>query len=208
MQAMLLAHTARCMAAKTPQIATLSCILAGIATFIVGVPFAYLGGFARLYYGPDSPYAEFEADTYVLHRTFLRTAPSCSACDTEPRTDTAAAAAVLVSLMQHYCYDTALLLTGAAALLACLAAASGYQMRALSSSLSQTSSQCVMLAISTVLSHNVGTIAIKAITPSKPITQAQLMLIVRCSVPIVAIIAAVVASTYNETGYLIVVAFD
>jgi hypothetical protein len=56
---------ARCMAAKTPQIATLSCILAGIATFIVGVPFAYLGGFARLYYGPDSPYAEFEADTYV-----------------------------------------------------------------------------------------------------------------------------------------------
>jgi hypothetical protein len=66
----------------------------------------------------------------------------------------------------------------------------------------------VLLAISTVLSHNVGTIAIKAITPSKPITQAQLMLIVRCSVPIVAIIAAVVASTYNETGYLIVVAFD
>jgi hypothetical protein len=53
------------MAAKTPQIATISCILAGIATFIVGVPFAYLGGFARLYYGPDSPYAEFEADTYV-----------------------------------------------------------------------------------------------------------------------------------------------
>jgi hypothetical protein len=34
------------------------------------------------------------------------------------------------------------------------------------------------------------------------------MLIVRCSVPIVAIIAAIVASTYNQTGYLIVVAFD
>jgi hypothetical protein len=54
------------MAAKTPQIATIACILAGIATFIVGVPFSYLGGFARLHYGPDSPYAEFEADTYVL----------------------------------------------------------------------------------------------------------------------------------------------
>jgi hypothetical protein len=66
----------------------------------------------------------------------------------------------------------------------------------------------VMLAISTVLSHNVGTIAIKAYSPTKPITQAQLMLIVRCSVPIVAIIAAIVASTYNQTGYLIVVAFD
>lgn len=38
---------ARCMAAKTPGIATWGCIIAGCLTFFVGIPFAYLGAITR-----------------------------------------------------------------------------------------------------------------------------------------------------------------
>jgi Na+/proline symporter len=54
---------ARCMAAKTPKTATISCILAGCLTIMVGVPFAYLGAITRVYYGPDSARAHFETDS-------------------------------------------------------------------------------------------------------------------------------------------------
>lgn len=32
-------------------------------TFLVGIPFGYLGAIVRYYYGPDSPYAVFEPNT-------------------------------------------------------------------------------------------------------------------------------------------------
>ncbi|CAB9519598.1 affinity choline transporter 1 [Seminavis robusta] len=54
---------ARCMAAKTPRTAQLGCIIGGLFTFFVGVPFAYLGAITRNHYGPDSVHAQFEADT-------------------------------------------------------------------------------------------------------------------------------------------------
>ena len=54
---------ARCMAAKTPLDARIGCIIGGCLTFFVGIPFSYLGAITRYYYGPDSMYAEFEADT-------------------------------------------------------------------------------------------------------------------------------------------------
>jgi hypothetical protein len=54
---------ARCMAAKSPLDARIGCIIGGILTFFVGIPFSYLGAITRHYYGPDSIYAEFEADT-------------------------------------------------------------------------------------------------------------------------------------------------
>lgn len=38
---------ARCMAAKTPSIATWGCIIGGLFTFVVGIPFAYLGAITR-----------------------------------------------------------------------------------------------------------------------------------------------------------------
>ena len=38
---------ARCMAAKTPRTAQLGCIIGGLFTFFVGVPFAYLGAITR-----------------------------------------------------------------------------------------------------------------------------------------------------------------
>lgn len=54
---------ARCMAAKTPSTARLGCIIGGLFTFFVGVPFSYLGAITRVYYGPDSIHAEFEVDS-------------------------------------------------------------------------------------------------------------------------------------------------
>jgi len=54
---------ARCMSAKTPRTAAIGCMIGGFATFVVGIPFAYLGPITRYFYGPDSMYAEFEADT-------------------------------------------------------------------------------------------------------------------------------------------------
>jgi len=54
---------ARCMAAKTPNIAAIGCVISGLLTVLIGIPFAYLGAIVRYYYGPDSVHAEFAADT-------------------------------------------------------------------------------------------------------------------------------------------------
>ncbi|KAI8470481.1 MAG: Sodium:solute symporter family-domain-containing protein [Monoraphidium minutum] len=53
----------RCMASRSPGIARLGCIIAGVLLLAVCMPFGAIGGLARRYYGPDSPYAEFAADT-------------------------------------------------------------------------------------------------------------------------------------------------
>ena len=57
---------ARCMASKTPKIATIGCAIAGCLTFVVGIPFAYLGAITRVYYGPDSAHASFETDVSLV----------------------------------------------------------------------------------------------------------------------------------------------
>ena len=54
---------ARCMASKTPRIATIGCAIAGCLTFVVGIPWSYLGAMVRVYYGPDSARAAFETDS-------------------------------------------------------------------------------------------------------------------------------------------------
>jgi hypothetical protein len=51
------------MASKTPNTARLGCLIGGLFTFFIGIPFSYLGAITRYYYGPDSPYATFEADS-------------------------------------------------------------------------------------------------------------------------------------------------
>ncbi len=58
---------ARCMASKTPKIATIGCLLAGCLTFLVGIPFSYLGAITRVSYGPDSARAEFVADVSTMY---------------------------------------------------------------------------------------------------------------------------------------------
>jgi hypothetical protein len=60
---MALDFQARVMAAQTPSIATWGNILAGLITWAIGIPFAYLSGVARALYGPSSPHAEFSVNT-------------------------------------------------------------------------------------------------------------------------------------------------
>ena len=54
---------ARCMAAINPRTAQVGCLVAGCLGIPVGVAFAFVAAVTRYYYGPDSIYAEFEADT-------------------------------------------------------------------------------------------------------------------------------------------------
>ena len=61
---------ARCMAAKSAKIATIGCLIAGVLCIILGVPFAYLGSIARLYYGPDTTRAVYETDVRPFYATF------------------------------------------------------------------------------------------------------------------------------------------
>lgn len=51
------------MAARTPKIATMGNFIAAGLTFIVGITFSFLGGYTRLFYGPDSQFASFTVDT-------------------------------------------------------------------------------------------------------------------------------------------------
>eukprot|EP00898_Chlorokybus_atmophyticus_P001194 jgi/Chlat1/2075/Chrsp17S02772 len=65
---------ARCFSAKSPRVARVACLISGFMSIAVGLPFAFLGGVARYYYGPDSHYAEFDADTSSV----LLDLPSCA----------------------------------------------------------------------------------------------------------------------------------
>lgn len=51
------------MAARNSRTARWANIIAGLVLMGFSVPFGLLGGYARKYHGPDSPYAEFAADT-------------------------------------------------------------------------------------------------------------------------------------------------
>lgn len=35
----------------------------GLLTFGVGIPFAFMGGYMKVFYGPDSVYAQYAPDT-------------------------------------------------------------------------------------------------------------------------------------------------
>jgi hypothetical protein len=78
----------RCMASKTPRIARIGCFIGGLFTFFVGIPFSFLGPITRVYYGPDSPHAMFEADTCSaalgLVRKEMPTAPTYRFKDAYP----------------------------------------------------------------------------------------------------------------------------
>eukprot|EP00899_Mesostigma_viride_P009720 jgi/Mesvir1/1874/Mv22909-RA.1 len=65
---------ARSFASKTPEVARAGNIIAGVVTILVGVPMSFIGGVVRYYYGPDSKYAVFNADTSSLDLDL----PSCA----------------------------------------------------------------------------------------------------------------------------------
>ena len=117
---------ARCMASKTPRVATIGCFCAGIATFIVGIPFAYLGAITRVHYGPDSIHAEFEADTCSVALGL----PTCAMWKPDPQ--------AFIKLLTHQAPS----FLGAWGLIGIVAA-------------SMSTSDGAILAMGTVFSHNI-----------------------------------------------------
>ena len=59
---------ARCMAAQTPKIATYGCILGGLFTFVVGIPFAYTGAISRCVFFSLSEDGESFACVFVTRK--------------------------------------------------------------------------------------------------------------------------------------------
>lgn len=169
---------ARCMAAKTPQIATYGCIIAGFLTFLVGIPWAYVGGVTRYFYGPDSIHAEFAPDSCNK----LLMLPTCGLWVPEPKGT--------VMLLTHQVPG----FLGGWALIGMVAA-------------SMSTSDGAILAMGTVLSHNI----LRHFMPSMP--DATLLNVARvATVPfgVLGVLIAAYADINHSagTGYLLIVAFD
>ncbi|CAM9568961.1 unnamed protein product [Sphacelaria rigidula] len=168
---------ARCMAARTPKIATMGNLIAAGLTFIVGITFSFLGGYMRQGYGPDSQFASFTVDTCSK---FLDLS-ACAAWEPDPD-----AFFKLATKEQMPTWVGCWVLIGITAA-------------------SMSTSDGAILAISTVLSHNV---ARKAAPRGREFSDKTLLAIVRAVMIPITLIACIVASEYNKTGYLLIVAFD
>lgn len=177
---------ARCMAAKTPSTARIGCIIAGCMTFFVGIPFAYMGAITRYYFGPDSIYAEFEADSCSK----ILDLPTCAMW----KPDSQAFLKLLVSVAPKFLGGWCLLGIVAASMSTCDGA---------------------ILALGTVFSHNIVRNIPKLFgMASEWVTEKNLLILARISTVPFAFIAMIIASFYESskpsgaTGYLLIVAFD
>jgi len=177
---------ARCMASKTPKIATIACLIAGCLTFFVGIPFAYLGAITRTYYGPDSARAEFVTDTCSR----ILDLPTCAMWSPDPL--------AFIKLLTHEAPP----FLGAWCLVGIIAA-------------SMSTCDGAILAMGTVFSHNVvrNLSSFFPFFSDTIINNDNLLTVARAASVPLTIIAALVAAVYKTThsagtGYLLIVAFD
>ena len=178
---------ARCMASKNARTATIGCLVAGVLTFFIGIPFSYLGAITRTYYGPDSARAEFITDTCST----ILALPTCAMWAPD--------GSAFIKLLTH----EAPAFLGAWCLVGIVAA-------------SMSTCDGAILAMGTVFSHNVIR-NVGSIFPSvgnNIINDDNLLTVARiASVPFT-VISALVAAYYRSnhsagaTGYLLIVAFD
>jgi Na+/proline symporter len=163
------------MASKTAKIATIGCIVAGCLTFLVGVPFSYLGAIVRYYYGPDSIYATFDPDTC----SSILGLPTCGYWVPE------------TGAFLQYLTTQAPSFIGGWCLIGIFAA-------------SMSTADGAILAMGTVLSNN-----ILRHFKCHCVTHDNLLKAARFATIPFGVIAALIASTRpNQTGYLLIVAFD
>eukprot|EP00562_Extubocellulus_spinifer_P003685 CAMPEP_0178538068 /NCGR_PEP_ID=MMETSP0696-20121128/36917_1 /TAXON_ID=265572 /ORGANISM="Extubocellulus spinifer, Strain CCMP396" /LENGTH=745 /DNA_ID=CAMNT_0020170321 /DNA_START=16 /DNA_END=2254 /DNA_ORIENTATION=- len=166
---------ARCMASKSARIATIGCIVAGCLTFMVGIPFGYLGAIVRYYFGPDSVYATFEPNTCSA----LLGLPTCGLWVPEN------------GAFLQYLTNIAPSFLGGWCLIGIFAA-------------SMSTADGAILAMGTVLSNNV-----LRHLKCHCVTRDNLLKAARYATIPFGVLAAVIASTRpNQTGYLLIVAFD
>ena len=169
---------ARCMAAKTPKIATLGCIIGGLVTFFVGVPFAYMGALSRVYYGPDSVHAVFAADTCNP----LLGLPTCAAWQPDPL--------AFLKLLTHQ----APLFLGGWCLIGIVTA-------------SMSTADGAILAMGTCFAHNImrqlNPWFPGLINNNNLVSMARLS-----SIPLTVASTLIATRSPGSTGYLLIVAFD
>ena len=178
---------ARCMAAKTEMISTTANLIAGALGIFVGVPLAFIGGVSRFYYGPDSQYAKFEADTCSRSIDF----PQCAQWKPDPKAN--------LRLLTHEAPNW----LGAWTLIGIVAA-------------SMSTSDGAILAMSTVAAHNLFRRLPQFIPafPADLVTHDNLLLITRLFGLPCTIISILIGSfaksdhAAGATGYLLIVAFD
>jgi Na+/proline symporter len=178
---------ARCMASKTPKIATIGCLVAGVLTFVVGIPFSYLGAITRYYYGPDSTTAVFEADTC----SSILGLPTCALWVPD--------SSAFIKLLTHQAPK----FLGGWCLISIVAA-------------SMSTCDGAILAMGTVFSHNIVR-NLNSFFPcinKELITDRNLLMVSRfVCIPITAASACIAAyyksnHSAGATGYLLIVAFD
>ncbi|KAL3762641.1 hypothetical protein ACHAW5_007212 [Stephanodiscus triporus] len=177
---------ARCMAAKSAKIATIGCFIAGVLCIILGVPFAYLGSIARIYYGPDTTNASYETDSCHIALGL----PTCALWMPDPD--------AIVKLFTHE-IPTFL---GGWGLIGIVSA-------------SMSTCDGAILAMGTVMSHNIlRNIGEFLPFSSRIVTDKNLLFAARVSTLPMTIISGLIASFFRSnhaagaTGYLLIVAFD
>eukprot|EP00934_Nitzschia_sp_Nitz4_P005955 Nitzschia sp. Nitz4//scaffold243_size29414//16856//19408//NITZ4_008060-RA/size29414-augustus-gene-0.13-mRNA-1//-1//CDS//3329543843//5945//frame0 len=174
---------ARCMAAKTPSIATWGCIIGGLFTFFVGLPFASLGSITRVYYGPDSIHASFTTDTC----SEILGLPTCGAWEPD--------ASAFIKLLTHQAPP----FLGGWCLFGIVAA-------------SMSTADGAILAMGTVFSHNVVR-QLDSFVPNLVTAENLLTVTRCATVPLTLSAALIAAYYQSDnpagaTGYLLIVAFD
>ena len=169
---------ARCMAARSPVDARIGCILGGCLTFIIGIPFSYLGAITRYYYGPDSVYAEFEADTCSA----ILDLPTCAMWKPDPK----AFIKMLTTVPPAF--------LGGWGLLGIVAA-------------SMSTSDGAILALGTVFSHNLMR-HVAPFSEEKLLTLARISTVPFALIAMLIASFYQSEHPAGATGYLLIVAFD
>ncbi|KAL7531840.1 hypothetical protein ACHAXR_004270 [Thalassiosira sp. AJA248-18] len=214
---------ARCMASKTPKTATMGCAIAGCLTFIVGIPFAYLGAITRVHYGPDSARASFETDSCHVGLGL----PTCALWLPDENAPIKLLAneappflggwcligIVAASMSSKFCSALSSFLHHAANRMRTI---TFYPFQSYGAIPTITACDGAILAMGTVFSHNImrNLGSFLPFVSSNLVTDENLLTVARIiSVPFT-IAAALIASFYRSshsagaTGYLLIVAFD
>uniref|UniRef100_A0A7S2VEF1 Solute carrier family 5 member 8 n=1 Tax=Entomoneis paludosa TaxID=265537 RepID=A0A7S2VEF1_9STRA len=174
---------ARCMASKTPNTARIGCIIGGLLTFFIGIPFAYLGAITRVHYGPDAVVSEFETDTCAVQLGL----PTCAQWNPDPK--------AFIKLLTHEAPEV----LGAWCLIGIISA-------------SMSTADGAILAMGTVMSHNVvrqfDAWIPGLVTPDNLLLMARITTIPMTMVS--AFLGSFYRSSHSAgaTGYLLIVAFD
>ena len=213
---------ARVMSAKTPKVAIVGCIAGAVISWIVGVLFSYCTGAIRALYGPSSPYAEFVADSCSKDITVIGCFGGSGSCDAtilpgvptcgEWKPDPNAPLRFWTCYKDacHYFID----FDGSGGLSedgqfadAYYPMPSGIGAWVLVSivAASMSTGDGAILAMSTVTAHNLA----RKLPFAWFQDEKNLLTLARLATFITAPIAIIVAgSVPNETGYLLIVAFD